>query len=197
MTPRVWSHGRPSRGPLFRAIHSPPAMRAGPPSATGTPPLATPSAQATPDLSAKGQKRSSPARLTSPRGSRASPAICSATSRYVGIEIGIGGLQPPLGGRTSSAIATGDCKDKATLLRAHARKASTSTPPGCWSIPGAGSSIPPSPPSTATTPSRPLKFPPATPIRSCSRSSPRRAAKRYPHLRSHQRMDPPRPDSAL
>jgi hypothetical protein len=78
--------------------------------------LASPSAQATPDLSAKAKE------LVAGQSDftakvQAIAGYMQRNIRYVGIEIGIGGLQP----HTADEIFRnhyGDCKDKATLLRA-------------------------------------------------------------------------------
>ena len=78
--------------------------------------LATPSAQATPDLSAKAKA------LVAGQTDFAAKIQSIANYmqrnvRYVGIEIGIGGLQP----HSADDVFRnryGDCKDKATLLRA-------------------------------------------------------------------------------
>jgi hypothetical protein len=78
--------------------------------------LASPSAQATPDLSAKAKELvAGQTDFTAKIQSIAS--YMQRNIRYVGIEIGIGGLQP----HTADAVFRnryGDCKDKATLLRA-------------------------------------------------------------------------------
>jgi transglutaminase-like putative cysteine protease len=78
--------------------------------------LATPSAQATPDLSAKAKELV--ARQTDFTAKIQSIAnYMQRNIRYVGIEIGIGGLQP----HSADDVFRnhyGDCKDKATLLRA-------------------------------------------------------------------------------
>ena len=78
--------------------------------------LASPSAQPTPDLSAKAKE------LVAGQSDftaqvQAIAGYMQRNIRYVGIEIGIGGLQP----HTADEIFRnhyGDCKDKATLLRA-------------------------------------------------------------------------------
>jgi hypothetical protein len=78
--------------------------------------LASPSAQATPDLSAKAKELVAgqsdfTAKVQSIAG------YMQRNIRYVGIEIGIGGLQP----HSADDVFRnryGDCKDKATLLRA-------------------------------------------------------------------------------
>ncbi|HWE86732.1 MAG TPA: transglutaminase-like domain-containing protein, partial [Terracidiphilus sp.] len=78
--------------------------------------LAMPSAQATPDLSAKAKELV--AGQTDFTGKIQSIAsYMQRNIRYVGIEIGIGGLQP----HSADDVFRnryGDCKDKATLLRA-------------------------------------------------------------------------------
>ena len=78
--------------------------------------LASPSAQPTPDLSAKAKELvAGQSDFTAKLQSIAS--YMQRNIRYVGIEIGIGGLQP----HTADDVFRnryGDCKDKATLLRA-------------------------------------------------------------------------------
>ncbi len=78
--------------------------------------LASPSAQATPDLTAKAKELvAGQSDFTAKLQSIAS--YMQRNIRYVGIEIGIGGLQP----HTADDVFRnryGDCKDKATLLRA-------------------------------------------------------------------------------
>jgi transglutaminase-like putative cysteine protease len=78
--------------------------------------LASPSAQATPDLSAKAKELvAGQTDFTAKVQSIAS--YMQRNIRYVGIEIGIGGLQP----HSADDVFRnryGDCKDKATLLRA-------------------------------------------------------------------------------
>jgi transglutaminase-like putative cysteine protease len=78
--------------------------------------LASPSAQATPDLSAKAKELvAGQTDFTAKIQSIAN--YMQRNIRYVGIEIGIGGLQP----HTADEVFRnryGDCKDKATLLRA-------------------------------------------------------------------------------
>jgi hypothetical protein len=78
--------------------------------------LATPSAQATPDLSAKAKELvAGQTDFTAKIQSIAN--YMQRNIRYVGIEIGIGGLQP----HSADEVFRnryGDCKDKATLLRA-------------------------------------------------------------------------------
>lgn len=78
--------------------------------------LATPSAQATPDLSAKAKELvAGQTDFTARIQSIAN--YMQRNIRYVGIEIGIGGLQP----HSADDVFRnryGDCKDKATLLRA-------------------------------------------------------------------------------
>jgi transglutaminase-like putative cysteine protease len=78
--------------------------------------LATPSAQATPDLSAKAKELvAGQTDFTAKIQNIAN--YMQRNIRYVGIEIGIGGLQP----HSAEEVFRnryGDCKDKATLLRA-------------------------------------------------------------------------------
>jgi transglutaminase-like putative cysteine protease len=78
--------------------------------------LASPSAQATPDLSAKAKELvAGQSDLTAKL--QAIAGYMQRNIRYVGIEIGIGGLQP----HSADDVFRnryGDCKDKATLLRA-------------------------------------------------------------------------------
>ena len=87
--------------------------------------------------------------------------------RYVGIEIGIGGLQPHPAADVFK-YRYGDCKDKATLLIAMLNTLTVSAPPGCWWTRIAGSSIRRCLPLKAITPSPPSNCQQATAIRTCA-----------------------------
>ena len=156
--------------------------------------LASPSAQATPDLAAKAKELvAGQTDFTAKIQSIAS--YMQRNIRYVGIEIGIGGLQPHAADDVFRN-RYGDCKDKATLLRAMLKSIGIHS---TWVLVDTRRGfVDPLIPSHRRQ-SRHRGHRDSRRLRQSApavrRHRPERQA--LSHLRSHQRVDSHRPDSAL